>query len=145
MRVNNAEIGDDNTPSSRSGTLGRLWWMKVVCTIKLIITRYILLKWKKFWTVSWLPVKAFDGATNHIGMSSQLSSTRLVSLLLLNYSVKSSITQEQRLATPQKLVTRLHQPRAIIVRLQAHKTDVVILTPETVGSDSMWAVANPGL
>ncbi len=32
------------------------------------------------------------------------------------------------------LVTRLHLPHAVEARLHVHKTDVVVLTPETAGT-----------
>ncbi len=53
-------------------------------------------------------------------------------LLLFGHSAKSSIAQSERLqATSPLLVTRLHLPLAIVVRLHVRKSNVVILTPET--------------
>ncbi len=54
-----------------------------------------------------------------------------VALLLLTHSAKNLNAQEERLATSPYLVTRLHLPHAILVRLHVLKINVVILTPET--------------
>ncbi len=45
---------------------------------------------------------------------------------------KSLNAQDECLATSPLLVTRLHLPHAILVRLHVSKSNVVILTPETV-------------
>ncbi len=45
-------------------------------------------------------------------------------LLFFRHSAKSSIAQEERLATSPQLVIRLHVPHAIVVRLSVHKADV---------------------
>ncbi len=47
-------------------------------------------------------------------------------LLLFRHSAKNLLAQEKRLNT-----ISLHLPR-VIVRLHVHKTDVIILEPETV-------------
>ncbi len=52
-------------------------------------------------------------------------------LFLLRHGVKSLNAQEERLATSSYLVTRLHLPHAIAVRLHVHKGNVVIFTPHT--------------
>ncbi len=39
------------------------------------------------------------------------------------------------------MVTRLHLPYAILVRLHVRKSNVVTLTPETVCTVGVWAVA----
>ncbi len=49
-------------------------------------------------------------------------------------NVKSLIAQEERLATSPPLVTRLHLPHAIVVRLHECKINAVILPPETAGT-----------
>ncbi len=54
--------------------------------------------------------------------------------LLLTHSAKNSIVQEERLANSILLVAKLHLPHAIVVRLHGHKGNVVIFTPETVGT-----------
>ncbi len=42
------------------------------------------------------------------------------------------------------MVTRLNLPHVIVVRLHVRKNKVVIiLTPETVGTVGVWAVAYP--
>ncbi len=46
---------------------------------------------------------------------------------LFMHSAKSSIAQEERLAASPSLITRLHLPHAIIVRLHVIKPDVVVL------------------
>ncbi len=58
-------------------------------------------------------------------------------LFAFRHSAKSSIVQEEHLATSPSLVTRLHLPRAIVVRSYVCVIDVVILTPETTGSFSI--------
>ncbi len=55
-------------------------------------------------------------------------------LLLFMHSAESLNAQEERLDTSPYLVTRLHLPHAIVVRLHVRKSHVVILTPETVGT-----------
>ncbi len=55
-------------------------------------------------------------------------------LLLFRHSAKSLNTQEERLATLPQLVTRLHLPHALVVRLHVRKSYVVILTPKTAGT-----------
>ncbi len=55
-------------------------------------------------------------------------------LLLFRHSAKSSIAQDERLATSPGLVTRLHLRHAIAVRFHVRKINAVILTPETVGT-----------
>ncbi len=52
-------------------------------------------------------------------------------LLLFRHSAKSLNAQDERLATSLYMVTRLHLPHAIVVRLHVHKSNFVILTPET--------------
>ncbi len=52
-------------------------------------------------------------------------------LLLFRHGAKILNAQDERLATSPKLVTRLHLPHAIVVRLHVCKSNVVILTPET--------------
>ncbi len=52
-------------------------------------------------------------------------------MLLFKHSTGSSIAQAERLAISPELVTRLHLPHAMVVRLHVHKINVVILTPET--------------
>ncbi len=39
------------------------------------------------------------------------------------------------------MVTRLHQPHAIVVKLHTHKIDVVILTLETADTVGVCAIA----
>ncbi len=51
--------------------------------------------------------------------------------LLFRHSAESYNAPEERLATSPLLVTRLHLPHAIEVRLHMCKSNVVILTPET--------------
>ncbi len=58
-------------------------------------------------------------------------------LLLFRHSARSSLAQEERLATLVLIVTRPHLPRAILVRLHVRKVNVVILAPETVGTVSV--------
>ncbi len=53
--------------------------------------------------------------------------------LLLRHSANSSIAQEERPATSSYLVTRLHLPHAIVVRLHVRKICVDILTSESAG------------
>ncbi len=55
----------------------------------------------------------------------------LLLLLLFRHSAKSLTAQDERLATLRRMVTRLHLPHAIVVRLNVRKGNVVILTPET--------------
>ncbi len=57
----------------------------------------------------------------------------LLLLLLFRHSAKSLNAQEGRLVTSPQLVTRLHLSHAIVVKLHVRKSNVVILTPETVG------------
>ncbi len=57
----------------------------------------------------------------------------LLLLLLFRRSTKSLNSQEERLTTSPRLVTRLHLPRAIVVRLRVRKINVIILTPEAAG------------
>ncbi len=53
--------------------------------------------------------------------------------LLLSHCAESLNAQEERLATSPLLVTRLHLPHAIVVKLHVRKINgVIILTPETV-------------
>ncbi len=47
--------------------------------------------------------------------------------MLKMFLFKSSTAQEERLA-----MTRLHLPHVIVVRLYVRKSNVVIITPETV-------------
>ncbi len=54
-------------------------------------------------------------------------------LLLFKHSAKSLGAQEVCLATSLYLVTRLHLTHMIVVRLHVRKSNVVVLTPETVG------------
>ncbi len=58
-------------------------------------------------------------------------------VLLFRHGTKSSIAQEERLATSPLLVTRLHLPYTIIVRLHAHLVGIVTFTPETAGSSGI--------
>ncbi len=37
------------------------------------------------------------------------------------------------------MVTRLHLPHAIVVRLHVHKSNVVILIPDMAGAGQQWA------
>ncbi len=53
-------------------------------------------------------------------------------LLLFRHSAKSLNAQDERLVTSLLLVERLHLLHAKVVRLHVRKTNVVILTPETV-------------
>ncbi len=62
---------------------------------------------------------------------SKLSVAHQSLLLLFRHSAKSSIAQEERLATSPLFVTRLHRPHAIVVRLHVRKVNVVTLTQET--------------
>ncbi len=55
-------------------------------------------------------------------------------LLLFRHGAKSLNAQEERLVTSPQLVTRLHLPHAIVVRLHVCKINVVTLTPETAGT-----------
>ncbi len=55
-------------------------------------------------------------------------------LAVFRLSAKSLIAQEERLTASPKLLTRLHLPHAIEVRLYVRKINVVILTPETPGT-----------
>ncbi len=57
-----------------------------------------------------------------------------VLVLLFRHSAESLIAQEDRLATSPQLVTRLHLPHTIVVRLHVRKSNVVILTPETAAT-----------
>ncbi len=66
------------------------------------------------------------------GASVMVSATAL--LLLFRHSANSRNAQEEHLATSPSLVTRLHLPHAIVVRLHVRKSNVVILTPETAGT-----------
>ncbi len=59
------------------------------------------------------------------------------------HNAKRLIAQEERQATSPYLVTRLYLPHVIVVRLHVRKINVVILTPETVGTVSVWSVAYP--
>ncbi len=49
-------------------------------------------------------------------------------LLLFRHNAKSLNVQEERLAISPQLVTRLHLPHAIVVKLHLRKSNVVILT-----------------
>ncbi len=49
-------------------------------------------------------------------------------------STESLNAQEERLATSPLLVTRLHLPHAIVMRLHVYKDNVVIFTLETEGT-----------
>ncbi len=62
-------------------------------------------------------------------------------LLLFRHSAKSLNVQEERLATSHYLVTRLHPPHAIAVRLYVRKSNVVILTPETAGTHGAFGAS----
>ncbi len=64
----------------------------------------------------------------------------LLLLLLFRHNAKSLNVQEERLAISPQLVTRLHLPHAIVVKLHLHKSNVVILTPETTGSSLSLSV-----
>ncbi len=55
-------------------------------------------------------------------------------LLLVRHSVTKLNAQDERLATSSELVTMLHLPLAIVLRLHVRKIDVIILTPEMVGT-----------
>ncbi len=55
----------------------------------------------------------------------------LVALMLFRHRAKSLDAQDERRAASPELVTRLHLPKAIAVRLHVCKTNVVILTVET--------------
>ncbi len=68
---------------------------------------------------------------------------QLLLLFLFVHSTKSSIVQEECLATSAYLATRLHLPQAIEVGLHVRKINVVILTPETAGTVDVWTVAYP--
>ncbi len=53
--------------------------------------------------------------------------------MLLSHSAESVNAQKERLTTSPFLVTRLHLPHAIVVKLHVRKINgVIILTPETV-------------
>ncbi len=54
-----------------------------------------------------------------------------VLVLLFRHSAKNLNAQEERLATSPQMVTRLHLPHAIVVRLHERKSNVFILTLET--------------
>ncbi len=49
--------------------------------------------------------------------------------------------QEERLATSPLLVTRLHLPHAIVIRLHVYKDNVVIFTPDPAGTVGVSAIA----
>ncbi len=54
---------------------------------------------------------------------------------MFRHSAKSFNALEEHLTVSPLLVTRLHLPHAIIVRLHVRKISVfIILTPETVGT-----------
>ncbi len=55
----------------------------------------------------------------------------LVALMLFRHRAKSLDAQDERRATSLELLTRLHLPQAIAVRLHVCKINVVILTVET--------------
>ncbi len=52
--------------------------------------------------------------------------------MLFRHGTRSSIAQEERLATSSYLVTRLNLPHAIVVRLYVDKADVLMHKPERV-------------
>ncbi len=64
-------------------------------------------------------------------------------MLLFRHSAKSLNAQDECLATSPKLVTRLHLPPPIVMRLHVRKTNVVILTAETASTAGVWVVAYP--
>ncbi len=64
-------------------------------------------------------------------------------LLLFRHGAKSLYAQEGRLATSHQLVTRLHLPHTIAVRLDVRKSNVVTLTPGTAVTVGVLAVAHP--
>ncbi len=55
-------------------------------------------------------------------------------MLLFRHGAKSLNAQDECLATSPWLVTGLHLPHAIVVRLHVRKSNTVILTPEKVGT-----------
>ncbi len=67
-------------------------------------------------------------------MANDVYDTLLSLLLLFRHSAKNLNAHEERLATSPQLVTRLHLLHAIVVRLHALKSNVVILTPGTEGT-----------
>ncbi len=70
-----------------------------------------------------------------------LTTMRTLLLLFFRHSAKSLNAQEEHVATSPQLVTRLHLPHAIVVRLRSRKSNVVILTPESAGTIDVCAVA----
>ncbi len=56
-----------------------------------------------------------------------------LSLLLFRHSAEKLNAQEEHLAASPQLVTRLHLPHTIELRLHVRKINVVILTPEMAG------------
>ncbi len=63
---------------------------------------------------------------------------RLLTLLLLfRHSAKSLNAQDELVATSTRLMKRLHLPHAIVMRLYVLKSNVVILTPETMVTDGI--------
>ncbi len=71
----------------------------------------------------------------HFSPGKLLTQRKRVLLLLF-----SSISQEERLATSPSLVTRLHLPHAIVVRVHVHIPDVGILIPER--ADLIWCLSS---
>ncbi len=67
----------------------------------------------------------------------------LLLLLLFRHNAKSLDAQEERLATLPYLVSRLHLPHVIVVRLHVRKINIIILTPETAGTVGVGALAYP--
>ncbi len=65
----------------------------------------------------------------------------LLLLLFRHINVKSLNAYEGRLATSPQLVTRLHLPHAIVVRLHVRKRNVVTLTMEVAYTVGVEAVA----
>ncbi len=55
-------------------------------------------------------------------------------LLLLRHRAKNLNAQEERLATSPQLVAKLHLPHMIVLRLHVCKSNIVMLTLETVGT-----------
>ncbi len=71
------------------------------------------------------------------------SRSRLLLLLLFRHSAKSSNAQDEHLSSSPWLLTRIHLPHAVAVRLHVRKNNVAILTPETAVAVGVWAVAYP--
>ncbi len=68
-----------------------------------------------------------------VGTSRFVAAHQLL-LLLFRHSAKSLNVQDVRLASSPQLVTRLHLPHAIVVRLHKLKSSVFTLIPHTTGT-----------